>query len=765
MTAVTWIRARAGVLAIVAIAIAWGTIMHQMGWAQLGHYAEVRALADWRENIDPWHWESGDVAYIDGHYYSVKSPGTAALATLPYLAIEELGGLDLARDAAANAAEATSPRWVADQAPPFAQYGYNADRAHRIQHLIEDATPVVWALTLIVAVIPSLLLLLGVRAIADRLEPGFGTIAAVTLGLGTILSTFAAEFFSHAISTAIAFAAFAVLLRERGGPPRIALVAAAGFLAGLAVTFEVQVGLVGVVLFGLAIAREERLRRGAAYAAGAFAGALPHLLFNWWMLGSPFKLAYGDAVAEIGVSGHDEIGLNDDGFFGITFPRLDGLGEVLIGGRGLLVLTPVLVMAAVGVVLMHRRGRRAEALTIGGVALAYLLYNAAYWQPLGGGTPGPRFMTPVLPFLALGLAFAYRHRPATTIALAVPSLLSMLVANLTYPLVGYEGSVRMARPACGRAARAHAGVGHRRGVELARSAARGPGRRRCRRSRRRRHALAASGTGRRAALAVGAGRLGGGVRAGPDDHGRPRHAARWRRRRHLARARGRHPGPRGRRGAPLRRVRRRSRPGACRARARRQDLVGDHAAVQVRPPQAEPRDRAPEGEALGRADQAVGVKNDARDPRAAQDGDARGVGKRPHRVDHVLRVLGLDARAAVHDVGEPVGRPEQVAAVVLGRSRREGGPAARERRTRRRGRREPPAARARSSGRTAGLAPRPRSGAPASLPEPGLRAGARRALRRSRAVAPAPARIARPSVANVNRRPGVRIPSQPGSSS
>ena len=152
-------------------------------------------------------------------------------------------------------------------------------------------------------------------------------------------------------------------------------------------------------------------------------------------------MAYGDAVAEIGISGHDEIGLNDDGFFGITLPRLDGFGEVLIGGRGLLVLTPVLAMAVVGTVIMYRRGRRPEALTIGAVALAYLLYNAAYWQPLGGGTPGPRFMTPVLPFLALGLAFAYRHRPATTLALAVPSLLWMLVANITYPLVGYQGSV------------------------------------------------------------------------------------------------------------------------------------------------------------------------------------------------------------------------------------------------------------------------------------------------------------------------------------
>jgi hypothetical protein len=91
-------------------------------------------------------------------------------------------------------------------------------------------------------------------------------------------------------------------------------------------------------------------------------------------------------------------------------------------------------------VLMHRRGHRAVAWTVGAVALAYFAYNAGYWQPFGGGTPGPRFLVPTLPFLALGLAFAYRRFPATTLALAVPSALWMLLASLTYPLIGEQGT-------------------------------------------------------------------------------------------------------------------------------------------------------------------------------------------------------------------------------------------------------------------------------------------------------------------------------------
>ncbi len=435
-----WMRAHAAVLAIACVGFGWVFVVHTMGWAQLAHFSEVRALSHGEKTIDPYHWETGDVAYFNGHYYSVKSPGMAALSVPLYKLLVALGGEDASRAAADNAAQSYHPRWVPNEDAPWAQYGYDPVRAVTMETRIEDETTMVWALGLLVVVAPAILLLFMVRSVAERFEPGYGTAAAVTLGLATILAVFAAEYFSHAISTAVAFGAFALLLRERDGPGRLGLVALAGLCAGLAFTFEVQVALAGAVLFFLAIAREGWLRRGIVYAAGVIAGALPALIFNSWAFGSPFKLGYADAVAVIGVSGHEQIGLNSAGFFGITLPSFNAAFDLLLGSRGLFILTPVIVMGVVGLIILLRSGHRAAGWTALAMVGAYFLYDTAYWQPFGGGTPGPRFLVPILPYLAIGFAVAYRRMPATTVALAIPSALWMLAAVLTYPLIGLQGT-------------------------------------------------------------------------------------------------------------------------------------------------------------------------------------------------------------------------------------------------------------------------------------------------------------------------------------
>src|SRR5207237_10683392 len=106
----------------------------------------------------------------------------------------------------------------------------------------------VHVLALLAAALPAFLLFLVVRQIGDDWERGFGTAAAVTLGAGTLFLPFTSLFFAHVLSAFLGFAAFAFLWRERAGPSKLVLVAAAGALAGLAVVVQYPLAPVGFVL-------------------------------------------------------------------------------------------------------------------------------------------------------------------------------------------------------------------------------------------------------------------------------------------------------------------------------------------------------------------------------------------------------------------------------------------------------------------------------------------------------------------------------------
>lgn len=426
---------KAGVIAIACLAIGYGMVMQSLGWAETSNYGLVRALSDGRADIDEWHWETKDKSWHEGHFYSVKAPGLAFVVTPSYEALDAVGGHRAAAQMAENAREGGAVRWVRRGASN-GLYSDDPARAQEVRTTIEESAPVVWALGLIAVVLPAFVLLLLVRSVAERIEPGYGTAAAVALGAGTLILPFSTLFFSHVMTAMLVFAAFALLWRERAGPPRLLFVGAAGLLAGFAVTSEYPLGLAAVVLGIYAMRRS--LRRGAVYAAGVAAGVAPLVAYNIWAFGTPTHFSYTGAVAIQGDTGHDVVGLNDGGFFGIDLPDFQIALDLLFANKGLLTLSPILGLALVGIVLLHRQGNRAEAYVIGGLFMAYLTYNSGYWLPFGGGSPGPRFLIPTLPFLAIPLAVAWRRWPATAFALAAVSALLMATATMTLPLLGND---------------------------------------------------------------------------------------------------------------------------------------------------------------------------------------------------------------------------------------------------------------------------------------------------------------------------------------
>jgi hypothetical protein len=391
-------RRRTALWAVLLVGLAFATVIQNWSDNQSSHYDLIRALDAGRTTIDAGPYRTKDKAYYKGHFYSARAPGLAIYSLPFYELIHAVDAPALARSSQALRGEDEMIYFVG-----------------------------LWG-----SVLPGLVMLLLVWRVAERFEPGYGGPTAVVLGLGTMVLPFSTLMFSHVFAATLGFAAFAIMMRERAGPPRPLLLAAAGVVMGYAIASEYPLALVAGVLGLYLLSRPGALSprllvlRAGAYVLGGVVGIVPLLLYNHAAFHSWTHLAYSNIPQQ------------HQGFFGISTPSLRVLATLLFDSRGLLTLSPVLAMGGVGTVLLYRRGHRAEALTIAGICVLYLGYNSGYYLPFGGGAPGPRFLITMLPFLAFPIALALRRFPGPTLALAAVSITTTVIATITHPLVGYE---------------------------------------------------------------------------------------------------------------------------------------------------------------------------------------------------------------------------------------------------------------------------------------------------------------------------------------
>jgi hypothetical protein len=372
-------RRRLAIVPIIALAVGAGAIVQKPGWNETSHYALVRSLHNGTAQIDPYASDTGDSGRYKGHWYSNKAPGLALFSTPFYSATRALG------------------------------IG-SASEPHEI-HL----------LAVFGSLVPFAVLLLLIDSFVERIVPGAGTPTAMLLGLGSLLLPFSTLLFSHMLAACLGFAAYYLLWLQRHNRRHLVTVVAAGLLSGFAITCEYPQGLLAVILAAYALGKPASIRRLVLFGAGVIVGAAPLLAYNWWAFGSPLRDAY---VAKPTSPGGN-----------VTFLpfSLHGALDLLFAGRGLMTVTPVLAAAVAGIVLLYRRGRRGEAVLAGTVALGYLIFNASYYMPFGGWSPGPRYLIDALPFLALPLAAALRRVPGVTLALGAVSAANMFVATVTVP--------------------------------------------------------------------------------------------------------------------------------------------------------------------------------------------------------------------------------------------------------------------------------------------------------------------------------------------
>jgi len=341
-------RLAVGIFILTFVTYAW--FFGGGGWNQNAHFDLTRALVERQTfHIDGYRVNSGDIAWsnVSGqwHAYSNKPPGLPFLAAIPYAAIYHLErALHVPLD---------SWKWM---------------------------TINVYLLTLIVVATSGA----GIAVVLFRWARRHGDAAQAVLialigGLATIVLPYSQLFFSPVPAALFLLLAF-VVLDERSW-----LAGAAAGVAGLC--FYICIPAAAV----LAIAA----RRNAwkFIAAGLPFGAL----LAWYhtaCFGAPWRTSLETA------QNFTEKGL----LLGLfrTYPTKQALwGLTFSEYRGLFFVSPVLLLAAIGLFRMRRR----DAAIVVSVFAIFLLMVASFngWE--GGSSFGPRHILPAIPLLVLPLTF------------------------------------------------------------------------------------------------------------------------------------------------------------------------------------------------------------------------------------------------------------------------------------------------------------------------------------------------------------------------
>jgi hypothetical protein len=374
------------------------------GWNENSRMDLVRAIVeDHTLSIDRYHLNTGDKALFGGHYYSDKAPGLSLLAAPLYFVIRLLR-------------------------PLF----------HTEHDFVVVASYLITVLTVGVAgaALGALVFRAGRKLGAT---PEGALIAAVGYGLGSAAFPLSTMLFSHQLSALLLFSAFLLAWEgSPGGAARTRLPVALIASAAVLVEYPTAPAALGIVLFHMGAKPSRRTLSLLAVAALPVLVLAAYLFFAFR---SPVRVGY-DLLADPASRAE----MHSHGLFGVTYPKIDVLAELVFGRyRGLLPYSPVLALAIPGFLgALSQHGtdegaappddatRRATLVALG-VVVYFLLFVSSYAWWEGGASFGSRHLAPMLPFFAMPVALVASRRPRLAFVLLVPSIAVMTIVTSVQP--------------------------------------------------------------------------------------------------------------------------------------------------------------------------------------------------------------------------------------------------------------------------------------------------------------------------------------------
>ena len=315
-----------------------------------------------------------DVAYYDGHYYSIHAPGQAFLGVPVYLFCKWLFSIF------------------------FTEPSFDLIRWHiRFVFLIT----IVLISTFAVILVYSICKLFNMSELASILT-------AFVYAFGTIAWVYSQAFFPHPLSAFLLLVGVYFIIKslknEEQKPQRFLFIS--GLAMGYAILTEYTNFLVIVVItiyyFVYTVKVDKAEIKGKAkkfilFLIPVCACLIVLGIINYTLYDSFFETGYS----------HDPIAGSAVGF---TTPLNEGLYGLLFSElRGLFYYSPILVIGCYGFQRFVKQNPY-EAFLFGSSLLSILLLFSTWHTWWGGACYGPRFLLPVLSFLTIPLGFVVDER-------------------------------------------------------------------------------------------------------------------------------------------------------------------------------------------------------------------------------------------------------------------------------------------------------------------------------------------------------------------
>jgi hypothetical protein len=254
--------------------------------------------------------------------------------------------------------------------------------------------------------IPSAILGVVVFLFAARFarKDVYAFVLALVYGLATIAFPYSNVLYQHQMAAFGTFIGFYLLWRVIYEKASLNWLWVVGILFSLVVITEYPVVIpLGILFLWAAYKMPNRL---ALYRVilGAIPLGLVFAGYNYAIFGTPMPVGY-----EYSTLWQD---VHQQGFLSITMPSLTTfLGLTVSPFRGLFFLSPILLLGIAGLAYAWKNSKieRSVVIVLWLVIGFFILFYSSCVMWWGGNTVGPRYLAPMVPFLALPMIFAFNR--------------------------------------------------------------------------------------------------------------------------------------------------------------------------------------------------------------------------------------------------------------------------------------------------------------------------------------------------------------------